>query len=55
MTRREVFACLDAISNRYGREAAAYDKDKKKDEVEVDDDALKNDKARLLGMGVKIV
>lgn len=52
MTRREVFACLDAIGNRYGREAAVMGNEK--DSTAIDDDAIMNDRGKLEAMGVKV-
>lgn len=56
MTREQVFSCLDAIGNRYGREASAYEKNKTKQDGTVDfDDALHNNPEQLQAMGINVI
>lgn len=58
MPKSQVFSCLDAISNRYAREADAYDKaGKGKGEKPVTDiDAMvKNNPQQLKALGVTIL
>jgi hypothetical protein len=53
MPKDQVFACLDAIGNRYGREAAAYEKDKDPNTVNFAD--VDGDDAKLQALGINVV
>lgn len=58
MPKSQVFACLDAISNRYGREADAYKKagDGKGSNNVTDIDAMiKNNPQQLRALGATIL
>lgn len=58
MPKSQVFLCLDAISNRYAREADAYDQaGKNKDNKPVTDiDAMiKNNPQQLKALGVTVL
>ena len=55
MPKDQVFACLDAIANRYGREASAYDKQSKTASGTVDFEDIDGDSQRLAAMGINVV
>ena len=55
MTKDQVFACLDAIANRYGREASAYEKNKNNPPGTVAFEDIDGSPERLAAMGINVV